>query len=193
MEKLWISPLPARLVRGQQFLQILRLGLKNPHFGLLVIAVGDSQVEPNFAWSKEGCSCPRGRGDLRQHSIMVGVALLNDTDETFPARNIEALPSGVVPQIVGIAGALDAPQRRAVEDCHLAALGVRQKDPLRRVYPCRRLIGLVGADGASANMGQNGTESQGNTPPVFLVRSGREKSGDAGRASCRTRRLLRLA
>ena len=119
MEKLWISPVPARLAEGEQFLQILGLGLKNPHFGLLVIAMGDGQIEPAVVLSKEGCPCPRGGGDLRHHPIMVGIALLNDTDEAFPARNIEAFPSAVVPQIIGIAGALDArhdPARSLIQD-----------------------------------------------------------------------------
>src|SRR5215211_5743233 len=88
-------------------------GLVDADFCLLGAVVGHGEVEPPRLRREQRCAGSLCGGDLAEWLVVVSVFLLEDTDGAGAARDVDALGLGVVEDVVGVAGGVEAGERLA--------------------------------------------------------------------------------
>lgn len=102
------KPWTAIGIRGQRVTNLI-LDSVNPDFGAVVGTSGDAKEVAVKALSAlpeiTGSACADGRRNTSVNTVVLGIDLLENADEAFAARDIDALAGGIVVSIVGVLNA----------------------------------------------------------------------------------------
>ena len=86
-------------------------GLVDADFCLLGAVIGHGEVEPPRLRHEQRCAGSLCGGDFAEWLVVVDVFLRDDTDGAGAARDVDAPSFGVVEDVVGVAGGVEAGER----------------------------------------------------------------------------------